>query len=119
MPNPMLVLEYANMFCGSRPQDEGFSNHLVLSQVELPRLEIQYADHRAGGAPVSIEIDMIQTRMECKFELIGMTRQVMELLGRRAIGSNNFFIYGHVRDWNSGESRIACSSVSRIVRLLR
>jgi phage tail tube protein FII len=104
MPNPLLIMDYANMYCGSAPDDDGASNHLTLASVELPRLEVQYVDHRAGGAPVSIEIDVIQTRMECKFELVGITRQVMQLLYGHMPGAQNFFIYGSVRDWMSGEA---------------
>lgn len=104
MPNPLLIMDYANMYCGSAPDDDGASNHLTLASVELPRLEVQYVDHRAGGAPVSIEIDVIQTRMECRFELVGVTRQVMQLLYGHRPGAQNFYIYGSVRDWMSGEA---------------
>ena len=104
MPNAINVLEYANLFCGSAPTDETASNHLTLKSVQLPRLEMQYVDHRAGGSPVSIEIDVIQTRMECRFELIGIAPQVMELMGRQwwGFGSNDYFIYGHVRNYVDG-----------------
>jgi phage tail tube protein FII len=104
VPNPVLVMDYANMFCGSAPEDDGASNHLTLASVELPSLEVQYVDHRPGGAPVSVEIDVIQTRMEVRFELIGITRQVMQLLYGHQRGAENFFIYGNVRDWLSGET---------------
>jgi P2 family phage contractile tail tube protein len=92
------------MYCGSKPDDAFASNHLTLRSVQLPRLEMQYVDHRAGGAPVSIEIDVIQTRMECKFELIGITPQVMELMGRQVFlpFNNDYFIYGHTRNWLTG-----------------
>jgi phage tail tube protein FII len=106
VPNPVSILEYANLYCGSAPTDDTASNHLTLRSVQLPRLEMQYVDHRPGGSPVSIEIDVIQTRMECKFELIGFTPQVMELLGRQwwGIGNNDYFIYGHVRNWEDGSA---------------
>lgn len=103
MPNPVLVMDYANMFCGTAPDDDGASNHLTLMNVQLPRLEVQYLDHRPGGAPVSVEIDAIQTRMECRFQLIGITPQVMKLLFGMQIAQENFFIYGNVRDWSSGD----------------
>lgn len=104
MPNPLLVMDFANMYCGSAPDDDGASNHLSLTQVELPQLEVQYVDHRPGGAPVSVEIDVIQTRMECKFELLGVTRQVMQLLYGHMPRAENFFIYGSIRDQLSGEA---------------
>lgn len=103
MPNPVSILEYANLYCGSAPTDDTASNHLTLRSVQLPRLEMQYVDHRPGGSPVSIEIDVIQTRMECKFELIGFTPQVMTLMGRN-FGNNDFYIYGHVRNWLDGSA---------------
>ncbi len=107
MANPLYVLEYANLFCGSQPTDTSVSNHLTLRSVQLPRLEMQYVDHRPGGAPVSIEVDVIQTRMECKFELAGITPQVMKLMGRQSYqafigGMNDYWFYGHVRDYMTG-----------------
>jgi phage tail tube protein FII len=104
LPNPLFVMEFANMYCGSAPDDDGASNHLILTQVELPQLEVQYIDHRPGGAPVSVEIDVVQTRMECKFELVGITRQVMQLLYGHMPRAENFFIYGSIRDQLSGEA---------------
>ena len=92
------------MYCGAAPDNDGASNHLTLMSVELPQLEVQYVDHRAGGAPVSIEIDVIQTRMECRFELIGLSRQVMQLLYGHMAGAENFFIYGNARDQLTGEA---------------
>jgi len=104
MPNPVLVLEYANLFCGSGPQDVTKSNHLTLMQVQLPTLDIQYVDHRLGAAPVAIEIDVQIARFEIKFQHIGIVRQIWELLLRFDAGANDFFIYGHVRDQMTGEA---------------
>ena len=92
------------MFCGSAPQNDRASNHLTLVSVQLPTMDIQYVDHRPGGAPVGIEIDTIMAKFECKFELIGFTRQVMELLLRFSIGANDFFVYGNIRDIMTGEA---------------
>lgn len=117
--NPFYVLEHANLYCGAAPSAEQASNHLVLVSVKLPTLEMQFVDHRAGGAPVATEIDMIQTRLECEFELLGIQPQVMTLMGRHqyggnnletdalvraGIGGNDYHIFGHVRNYATGEA---------------
>jgi phage tail tube protein FII len=104
VPNFPLVLEYANLFCGSAPDDDNASNHLVLTEVKLPMMELQYVDHRAGGAPVAIEIDVIISRMELEFEIVGVTPQIMVLLRSMELTKNNFFVYGNLRDYMGGES---------------
>ena len=63
MPKYPLVLDYANLFCGSAVGDDRKSNHLVLTELKLHVMEIQYVDHRPGGAPVAVEIDVVMTRM--------------------------------------------------------
>lgn len=102
MPNPLLVMDYANIFCGS--QDDKNSNHLTLMQVQLPTMNIQYVDHRPGGAPVAIEIDTIMARFEIKFQLAGLSPQVWRLLLRFSLQANDFWIYGNVRDQLTGQA---------------
>jgi phage tail tube protein FII len=102
MPNPVLVMDYANLFCGSAPQNDKASNHLTLMQVQLPTLDIQYVDHRPGGAPVATEIDVQMARFEVKFQLVGIVRQVWQLLLRLDPTANDFWIYGNVRDQMTG-----------------
>lgn len=104
MSNPILVMDYANLFCGSAPSDDTKSNHLTLMQVQFPTMDVQYVDHRPGGAPVAIEIDTIMARFEVKFQLIGIVRQVWELLLRTSLTANDFWIYGNVRDQMTGEA---------------
>jgi Bacteriophage tail tube protein len=104
MPNPILVMDYANMFCGSGPTNDKNSNHLTLTQVQLPTMDIQYVDHRPGGAPVATEIDVQMARFEVKFQLIGIVRQVWSLLLRLDPTANDFWIYGNVRDYLTGET---------------
>jgi len=99
MVNPVLVLDYANLFCGSRPGDETKSNHLSLAEVKLPSLEVQYVDHRPGGAPFATEIDVIMTKLEAQFTLLGITPQVMRLMKSWEAQMNDFFIYGNLRDY--------------------
>lgn len=112
MPNPLLVMDYANLFCGSGPQDDKNSNHLTLMSVELPTVDVQYIDHRPGGAPMAVEIDVIMARLEIRFELIGITPQVMQLVSRFVVGSNDFFFYGNIRDQLTGIT-MQCSAYAR------
>jgi phage tail tube protein FII len=102
MPNYPLVLDYANLFCGSAVGDDTKSNHLTLSELTLPTMEIQYVDHRAGGAPVAVEIDVVMTRMELSFEVIGITPQIMALLRNLEMSKHDFVAYGNLREYNSG-----------------
>ena len=102
MPNPVLAMDYANMYCGSGATDDKWSNHLTLMEVKLPSLEMQYNDHRAGGAPVYIEIPTGIARLECTFVLVGVTRQVMALVDSWVEQQRNFYVYGNVRDQMSG-----------------
>ena len=81
MSNPVWTLEDANMFCGVGPTDNTAANHLVLTEVKLPGLDMQYVDHRAGGAPVAIEVSTVIARLECTFVCVGMTPQIMGLIG--------------------------------------
>jgi phage tail tube protein FII len=99
VPNLQLILDYANLFCGSGVPDDRTSNHLVLSELTLPTMEIQYVDHRAGGAPVAIEIDVVMTRMEMSFEVVGITPQIMVLLRNLELSKHDFFAYGNLRDY--------------------
>jgi P2 family phage contractile tail tube protein len=102
VPNTPLILDYANLYCGSAPGDASKSNHLVLSELKLPTMEIQYVDHRAGGAPVAVEIDVVMTRMELEFEVIGITPQIMSLLRNLEMQKHDFFAYGNLRHYMIG-----------------
>ena len=104
MPNFPLVLDYANLFCGSAPGDDKSSNHLVLTELTLPTMEIQYVDHRPGGAPVAIEIDVVMTRMELTFEVVGITPQIMVLLRNLELAKHDFYAYGNLRDYMGGKA---------------
>lgn len=65
-------------------------------------MEIQYVDHRPGGAPVAVEIDVVMTRMELSFEVVGITPQIMALLRNLEMRKHDFFAYGSLREYNSG-----------------
>jgi phage tail tube protein FII len=102
LPNYPLVLDAANLYCGTAPDDERRSNHLVLTELVLPTMEIQYVDHRPGGAPVAVEIDVVMTRMELSFEIVGITPQIMALLRNLEMRKHDFTALGNLREYNSG-----------------
>ena len=104
MANHPLILEHANLFCGSAVGDDRKSNHLVLTELKLPTMEIQYVDHRPGGAPVAVEIDVVMTRMELEFEVVGITPQIMSLLRNLEMVKHDFFAYGSIREYSSGQA---------------
>ncbi len=102
MSNLVWTLEDANMFCGVAAQDNTASNHLVLTEVKLPGLDMQFVDHRAGGAPISIEISTVMSRLECTFVILGLTPQILTLVGSWLNSQNWFWIYGVIRDQQNG-----------------
>lgn len=96
--NPFLVLEHVNLFCGTDPGGDDVSNHLILSELQLPKFSEQYIDHRPGGAAMAIEIDVIFQHLEAHFQLIGVQPQVMKLLRPYAANQTWFTALGFVRD---------------------
>jgi P2 family phage contractile tail tube protein len=102
MANNVMVMDYANLFCGSGPTDDNASNHLILTELNLPAMDVQYADHRAAGAPIYIELDTGMARLEATFVLVGLTPQVMNLVNSWVLTERKFFAYGNVRDHNTG-----------------
>jgi len=99
-----MVMDYANMFCGSGPQDDQASNHLTLTEVKLPAMDVTYVDHRAAGAPIAIEINTVMARLECTFVCLGIVTQVSALVDSWLFGKREFFVYGNVRDQTTGEA---------------
>ncbi len=117
MPNALQIMDYANLYAGTAPDDETFSNHLTLTEVKLPALDVQYSDHRATGAPIYIEIATGIARLECTFVLVGIVPQVMELVDSWVVNERNFFVYGNVRDQHTGfASQAAAAFVGQIGR---
>lgn len=88
------TLEAANLFCGATGQ----SNHLRLANVKLPDVEEVYVDHRPGGAPVAIEVDVMIQRLECDFTLVGWNPEIDALLNAWQDGQNQFWFFGAIRD---------------------
>lgn len=111
MANPFWTLEDANLFCGSQPQTTGASNHLILTEMKLPAIDQQYADHRATGASISAEINTVIARLECPFVMLGMTPQVMGLISSWDQQSNWFTAYGVIRDQVTGEAAQAAAVI--------
>lgn len=95
------TMEAVNMFAGD--SDPSASNHLALTQLKLPMLEENFADHVAGGAPVGIEINTHFNRPECTFNLIGWNAQVAGLIGSYTKENQRFTAYGGIRDRLTGK----------------
>jgi P2 family phage contractile tail tube protein len=111
MANPVWTLEDANMFCGVGPTDNTASNHLVLTEVKLPGLDMQYVDHRAGGAPIAIEVSTVIARLECTFVCVGLQDQIIKLIGSWNNTMNWFWIYGVIRDQGNGTAAQAAAAI--------
>src|SRR5580765_808307 len=103
MSNSVWTLEDVNLFCGDGPNNNVDSNHLVLTEMKLPGIDAQYTDHRAGGAPVNIEINNMIARMESTFTLLGMTPQVMKLVNSWGYNNRWFTAFGVIRDQQTGD----------------
>lgn len=103
----LLTLEAANIFCGVG----GASNHLRLLDVKLPGYEEVYVDHKPGGAPLGIEVDVQANRLQCDFVLAGWTPRVNALIGSWRAGSNQFDFFGALRDHLSGNVMQAHASM--------
>lgn len=103
MANPFLALEHVNLFCGTENAGSEKSNHLILSELQLPKFEEQYIDHRPGGAPLAVEVDVIIQRLEASFQLAGMQPQVMRLLRPASAQQTWFVALGFVRDLDTGD----------------
>src|SRR6478609_9888275 len=97
--NNLYTMEAANLFCGTN----GESNHLRMLNVRLPTLEEQYIDHRPGGSPVAIEIDVILNRLQCDFRLAGWNPSVDGMISAWSIASNQFWMFGAIRNRVTGK----------------
>jgi phage tail tube protein FII len=95
----LLTLEAANIFCGAG----GDPNHLRLTNVKLPGYEEVYIDHKPGGAPIGIEVDVLVNKLQCDFTLAGWTPKVDALIGSWQNGTNQFMIFGALRDRLTGD----------------
>jgi Bacteriophage tail tube protein len=94
-----VTLEAANVFCGA----QGGSQHLRLMNVKLPSYEEVYVDHKPGGAPIGIEVDILVNKLQCDFTLVGWTPKVDALIGSWQGGTNLFWFYGALRDRLTGQ----------------
>lgn len=110
MPTSALItMDAANMYCG-KGANSG-SLHLKLTDVKLPTMEEIYIDHRAGGAPVMVEIDVMLGKLACEFTLVGWDADTMRLLRPIKKDNTEFFIYGLIRDYLTGEYNHAIAHI--------
>lgn len=103
MANAVWTLEDVNLFCGDGPNNNTDSNHLVLTEMKLPGIDVQYTDHRSGGGMVNMEINNMVARMESTFVLLGMTGQVMKTVNSWSYNNRWFTAFGVIRDQMTGE----------------
>lgn len=115
MSNTLLVMEGANIFCGS--SDPEASNHLGLQELKLPSLEENFVDHVPGGGTVALRIDTHINPLEATFNLAGWTPQVQGLLRRWSTSAQHFYAYGALRDRKTGKvSRAYAEIWGRLAR---
>lgn len=98
----LLVLEAANVFVGDDPSA---SNHLVLRNVKFPSVEKAFVDFMPGGGIVGLEIDTHFNKFSVTFALAGWTPQVLKQVGIWSRASQQFSIYGMLRDRLTGATQ--------------
>src|SRR5215210_7098655 len=93
------ILEHVNLMCSDagHGRSPGIPTLLQLAELKLPTFEENFVDHRAGGAPVGIEVDTQLNRLECTFNLAGFQYEVAQLLGPSNILQRRFTGYGLIR----------------------
>jgi phage tail tube protein FII len=107
MPNTIYSLESANLFCGTlatTASGQADSLHLQLTELKLPAMNQGNVDHRAAGAPITIEIDTQIAKLESTFQLVGWNPEVAGLVASWSSSDNAFFAYGLLRDRSSGDA---------------
>ena len=104
MSNTLLTMESANLYCGIQNGVTNTANslHLEITELKLPALNETYADHRAAGAGIAVEIDTVFNKLEATFQLLGWDSQVAELVASWFTNDNLFYAYGLIRDRSSG-----------------
>jgi phage tail tube protein FII len=100
MPNDIMIMEAANLFCGD--VDPTNSQHLTLREIKLPELNEQYVDHSPGGAPITIEVDTIFAKLEANFTLAGWSPEVVAVVSTWSQAQRVFTAYGVIRDRRTG-----------------
>ena len=93
--NSLLVLEAVNIFVGDDPTA---SNHLTVKNVKFPTVEKAYVDFMPGGGIVGLEVDTHFNKFEITFSLTGWTAQVLKQVGIWSRASQQFSLYGMLRD---------------------
>lgn len=109
--NPFLALEHVNLFCGTQVPSPNVSNHLLLTELQLPKIQERYIDHSPGGAPTAIEIDVQIQHLEASFSLAGVQPQVMRMLYPLSLQQTWFVALGVLRDPNTGDYAQAMAQI--------
>lgn len=98
----MYVLEAVNLFVDN--DDPTSSKYLTLTELKLPTLEENFADHSPGGAPVGIEIAVGIKKLEPTFKLAGFDPAMLAAFGLGSKAKRIFTGYGVIRDKKIGET---------------
>ncbi|OED48638.1 phage tail protein [Rhodobacteraceae bacterium (ex Bugula neritina AB1)] len=99
----MFVMEAVNLFCGD--DDPTASKHLTIDELQLPGLQEMFAEHKAGGSRVAIDVPVgAIEKLTAPFKLKGTDPQLMSLFGLGSKIMNNYTAYGVVRDLRSGRA---------------
>jgi phage tail tube protein FII len=116
----LYIMEAVNLICGLEGVNTqpGESLHLNLTELKLPGIEEQYADHYAGGAPIGIEVPLVINRMEATFNVSGWQPDVMKMLGKSQVSDQWFTALGMIRERRTGTAlRAEASMQGRLGRV--
>ncbi len=94
------VMTGVNLFCGD--DDPTKSKALTISELKLPSLEEEYADHKPGGGMVGIEIPVGIKKLDSTFKLDGFDPDLMVKFGLNSKVRNVFTAYGNISDRRTG-----------------
>ena len=98
----MYVMEAVNLFCGD--DDPTASKHLTISELKLPDLNEQFADHAPGGGRVGIELPVGIEKLNAPFKLNGFDPQLMTQFGLGTRAAMNYTAYGSIVDRRTGRA---------------
>jgi P2 family phage contractile tail tube protein len=102
MSGTFYLMEAVNLFAGDH--DPTKSKHLTISELKLPDLQEQFADHHAGGALVEVEFAVGVAKLGPTFKLNGFDPDLLAEFGLSSRYRNTFTAYGLIRDQRTGRA---------------
>lgn len=91
----------ANLFVGDHNPDK--SKHLTLTELKLPDLQENFADHSPGGGRVATEFAVGVAKLEPTFNLAGFDPDLLSEFGLSTRYRNMFTAYGVITDQRTGK----------------